>query len=221
MSEKIRVLIADDHAIVRKGLRILMMNEPDLTVVGEASDGMEAVLKTRALQPDVIILDMLMPRLNGVAATRQIREENPCVRILILTGSVEDDTVIPALKAGAMGYVRKEASPDQLLQAIRDIVQAKCPLDSAVARQLIHEMKRTTKPELEIMSERELEILKLVAQGLSNQEIAHILIMSERTVGNHVSTILSKLNLSNRTQAALYALRTGIAQLNEFLPDPQ
>lgn len=215
MSEAIRVLIADDHAVVRRGLRTLFMSEPDLDLVGEAADGIEAVLKARSLKPDVILLDMLMPRLDGLGAIQQIRQENPQARIMVLTSFAEDEKVFPAIKAGALGYLIKDASPDQLVQAIRDVHQGKSSLDPGVALKLIRELNRPTKQPVagEPLSDREIEVLKLVAQGQTNQEIAELLVISERTVGNHIGNILGKLHLVNRTQAALYALREGLAEL--------
>jgi NarL family two-component system response regulator LiaR len=215
MSEKIRVLIADDHAVVRKGLRTLFMSEPDIDLVDEAADGIEAVLKTRALRPDVILLDMIMPRLDGLGAIQQIKQEHPSARIVILTSFAEDDKVFPAIKAGALGYLLKDSSPEQLVSAIRDVHAGKSSLDPSIAIKLIRELNRPSSqpPTSDPLSERELEVLKLVAQGHTNLEIAENLSISERTAGNHIGSILGKLHLANRTQAALYALRTGLATL--------
>ena len=140
--ETIRLLIADDHAIVRRGLRTLMMGEPDIELVGEAADGIEAVLKARALQPDVILLDMVMPRLDGLGAIQQIKQENPAAKIMVLTSFAEDDKLFPAIKAGALGYLLKDSSPEQLLQAIRDVYHGKSSLDPTVAIKLIRELNR-------------------------------------------------------------------------------
>jgi len=215
MTANIRVLIADDHAVVRKGLRTLFMSEPDIELVDEAADGVEAVLKTRAFRPDVILLDMLMPRLDGLGAIQQIKEENPAARIIVLTSFAEDDKVFPAIKAGALGYLLKDSSPDQLVLAIRDVYNGKSSLDPSIAIKLIRELNRPSSQPLtsDPLSERELGVLKLVAQGSTNLEIADALCISERTVGNHIGSILSKLHLANRTQATLYALRTGLATL--------
>ena len=215
--ETIRILIADDHAVVRKGLRTLIMGEPDMALVGEAADGIEAVLKARALHPDVILLDMMMPRLDGLGAIQQIKQENAQAKIMVLTSFAEDDKLFPAIKAGALGYLLKDSSPEQLLQAIRDVYHGKSSLDPTVAIKLIRELNRSSDQPLSEypLSEREVEVLKLVARGLTNQEIAETLIIGERTVGNHISSILSKLHLANRTQAALYALREGIALLDK------
>ncbi|MEZ4713774.1 MAG: response regulator transcription factor [Caldilineaceae bacterium] len=215
MADKIRVLVADDHAIVRHGLTTLINSQPDMAVVDEAQDGMEAVLKQRAHHPDVILMDLVMPRLDGLAAIQQIKAENVGAHILVLTSFAEDDKVFPAIKAGALGYLLKDSSPGQLLQAIRDVHQGKSSLDPTIALKLIQELNRPSEQPLlpDPLSEREVAVLKLVARGLSNQDIADQLIIGERTVGSHISNILSKLHLANRTQAALYALREGLATL--------
>lgn len=215
MTDTIRVLITDDHPIVRKGLRTLIMSEPDIELVGEAADGIEAVLKTRSLKPDVILLDLLMPRLDGLGAIQQIKQENPDARILVVTSFAEDEKLFPAIKAGALGYLLKDSSPEQLVKAIRDVHCGKSSLDPSVAIKLIRELNRPSQNTamMDPLSDRELEVLKLVAQGRTNQEIADTLVISERTVGNHIGAILSKLHLANRTQAALYALREGLAKL--------
>jgi NarL family two-component system response regulator LiaR len=216
----IRVLIADDHAVVREGLRTLIGTEPGMTVIGEAGDGVEAVEMARAYQPDVILLDMVMPRKDGLEVIREIKGENSDARILILTSFSDDEKVFPAIKSGALGYLLKNASPRTLLSAIRDVHRGEPSMSPAIASKLMLELQR--KPELppteEPLTEREVEVLKLVAQGLTNQEIADNLVIGEGTVRTHMSNILSKLHLANRTQAALYALREGLAPLNR--PDP-
>jgi NarL family two-component system response regulator LiaR len=215
MSEAIRILIADDHAIVREGLCSLIDTEPGMELCGEAADGVEAVLKARSLQPDVILLDLVMPRQDGIAAIGEIKRENPGARILVLTSFAEDEKVFPAIKAGALGYLLKDASPQELLQAIRDVHRGESSLHPAIARKLIGELNRSSDlpPTDEPLTGREVQVLSLVAQGLTNQEIADRLVVSERTVRTHVSNILGKLHLANRTQAALYALREGLANL--------
>lgn len=217
MSETIRILIADDHPVVRRGLRMLLQSEPGMELVGEAADGIEVVLKARSLQPDVILLDMLMPRQDGVGAIQQIKQENPAARIMVLTSFADDDKLFPAIKAGALGYLLKDSTPEQLLQAIRDVHSGKSSLDPGVALKVIHELNRPSAPNptVDPLSERELDVLKLIAKGHSNQEIAQILVISERTTGNHIGNILSKLHLANRTQAALYALREGVVKLDD------
>ncbi len=216
MTESIRILIADDHAVVREGLRALITTEPGMEVVGEARDGIEAVLKARSLQPDVVLLDLVMPRQDGIEAIGHIKRENPEARILVLTSFSEDDKVFAAIKAGALGYLLKDSSPQELLQAIHDVDRGESSLHPAIARKLIQELSRPSDlpPAEEPLTEREVEVLGLVAQGLSNQEIAEQLVISEPTVRTHVSNILGKLHLANRTQAALYALREGLARLD-------
>jgi NarL family two-component system response regulator LiaR len=213
MTETIHILIADDHAIVREGLRWLIDTEPGMELVGEATDGVEAVLKARSLQPDVILLDLVMPRKDGIEAIGEIKQENPEARVLVLTSFAEDEKVFSAIKAGALGYLLKDSSPQELLQAIRDVHRGESSLHPTIARKLIGELNRPSELPTaeEPLTERELEVLSLVARGLSNQEIADRLIVSERTVRTHVSNILEKLHLANRTQAALYAVREGLA----------
>lgn len=218
MTDTIRVLIADDHTVVRKGIRTLLMTEPGLEVVGEAGDGAEAIQQFRALQPDVLLLDMQMPVRNGVEVINELKQTFPEARILILTSFSEDETVFTAIKAGAMGYLLKDSSPEELIQAIRDVYQGRPSLQPTIAYKLMQELNRPRRelpPTEEPLTEREVEILKLVAQGLSNQAIADRLVISERTARTHISHILDKLHLANRTQAALYALRQGIARLDE------
>jgi two-component system, NarL family, response regulator LiaR len=214
--ETIRILIADDHAIVREGLRALIETEPGMELVGEAQDGIEAVRKHQALHPDVTLLDLVMPRQDGLAALTEIRQKEPQARILVLTSFAEDERVFPAIMAGALGYLLKDATPQELLKAIRDVARGEASLHPAIARRVIRELHRPQEsgPTVEPLTERETQVLSLVAQGLSNQEIASKLVISERTVRTHVSNILGKLHLANRTQAARYALREGLAKLD-------
>ncbi|MGD8625364.1 MAG: response regulator transcription factor [Anaerolineae bacterium] len=211
--EQIRVLVADDHAIVREGLRALIDTEPGIELVAEARDGDEAVRLARTHQPDVILLDLVMPHQDGLATIPRLKEDNPQVQILVLTSFAEDDKVFPAIKAGALGYLLKDTLPRDLLQAIRDVYHGESSLHPTIARKLVGELHRPADrpPAGEALTDREVEVLGLVAQGLANQEIADRLFITERTVRKHVSNILGKLHLANRTQATLYALRTGIA----------
>ncbi len=215
MTENIRILIVDDHAIVREGQRALIETEPGLELVGEAADGLEAVQMARSLQPDVIMIDLIMPRMGGIEAIEKIKAENSAVNILVLTSFAEDEKVYSAIRAGALGYRLKDASPQELLTAIQEIHRGEPSMDPKIAHKLMRELQRSSDlpPTEEPLTEREVEVLKLVAQGQPNQEIAETLVISERTVRTHVSNILNKLHLANRTQAALYALREGLADL--------
>ena len=215
--DTIRILIADDHAIVREGLRALIETEPGMQLVGEAADGGEAVRLAQALQPDVILLDLIMPRKDGLAAITEIKQALPAARILVLSSFAEDEKVLSAIKAGALGYLLKDASPRDLLKAIRDVYQGAAALHPAIARRLITEFQNPPAGARgeESLTEREIEVLNLVGLGLSNQEIAERLVITERTARTHVSNILSKLHLANRTQAARYALREGLSRLED------
>ena len=217
MAKSIRILIADDHAIVRKGIRALLATEADIEVVGEAADGKEAVEKAERLRPDVVLMDLVMPGMDGIEATRRITTRQPEIRILVLTSFAEDEKVFPALKAGALGYLLKDAGPEELVRAIRQVYRGESSLHPAIARKVLQELSRPSEqpPTPEPLTERELEVLRLIAKGKSNREIAEELVISEATVRTHVSNILGKLQLASRTQAALYALREGIAELEE------
>jgi NarL family two-component system response regulator LiaR len=216
VAESIRVLIVDDHAIVREGQRALIDTEPGMEVVGEAKDGFEAVEMAHSLQPDVILLDLHMPRKDGIEAIKETKVENPDARILVLTSFSEDERIYAAIKAGAMGYLLKDSSPQEILTAIRQVYRDEMSMHPSIADKLMRELQRASHlvPTEDPLTEREGEVLKLVAQGLPNQEIAEKLFVSERTVRTHVSNILSKLHLANRTQAALYALREGLTHLD-------
>ena len=214
MGAPIRVLIADDHAIVRVGLRALIATEPGMEVVGEAVDGTDAVRKARSLRPDVIVLDLVMPRKDGIQAAAEITRDDSSARILVLTSFAEEDKLVPAYKAGAVGYLLKDSAPQDLLQAIRNVAQGASSLHPQIAYQLIRALSRPAERPAAAMplTNREREVLRLVAQGLSNDEIAENIHLAERTVRSHISHILAKLHLANRTQLALYALRTGLAR---------
>ena len=208
MNERIRVLIADDHHVVRGGIRALLETEANIDVIDEAADGVETVLKTRSLNPDVILMDLMMPRKSGIEAIEEIKQEDPDARILVLTSYSDDEKVFAAIK---------ETSTKELLQAIQDVYRGESSLHPAIARKLIRELNRPSSlpPADEPLTEREIEVLVYVARGYSNQDIANSLFISERTVRTHVSNILSKLHLANRTQAALYALKEGLTNLEE------
>ena len=217
MPQPIRILITDDHAIVREGLRALIGGKPDMELAGEAADGEEAIHKARSLRPDVILMDLVMPRKNCIEAIEEIKRENPDARILVLTSFAEDDQVLSAIKAGALGYLLKDSSPQELIEAIRCVYRGESSLHPAVARKLILGFghQQNAKPDVNTITEREMEVLKLVARGLSNQAVAEHLHIGEGTVRFHVSNILSKLQLENRTQAVLYALREGLVTLEK------
>ena len=215
MPKTIRLLICDDHAVVRRGLRSLVGVKPEMELVGEAVDGEEAVTMAKKLKPDVIIMDLIMPRKDGVTAIAEIKKKNPDAKILVLTSFSDDKNVFSAIKAGASGYLLKDSSPEDLLQAIDDVYHGKSSLHPVIAQKVIHEMHQPSDlpPTDDPLSEREVEVLRNVAQGMSNQEIAQTLEIKEGTVRIHVGNILNKLQLANRTQATLYALREGLAEL--------
>lgn len=218
MTDPIRVLIVDDHAIVRKGTRALLDTEAGIDVVGEATDGHEAVAKAQQLDPDVILMDLVMPGMGGIEAIRTITAEQPEARILVLTSFAADDKVFPAIKAGALGYLLKDAGPEDLVAAIRQVWRGESWLHPTIARKVLQEVSRPASdqpPTAEPLTAREVDVLQLVARGLSNQQIAEELVITEGTVRTHVSNILGKLHLASRTQAALYALREGLASLDE------
>lgn len=208
----IRVLLVDDQALFREGLSTLLSVHPDLLIVGEAADGEEAISQARALQPDLVLMDLRMPRLDGVTATRRLREIRPSSRVIILTTFDDDEYVFDGLRAGAAGYLLKDVSSEKLVEAIRATARGESFLQPAIAAKLVAEFARLeeasvskAQPLADPLSERELEILALVARGDSNKEIAAALFIAERTVKNHISNILSKLDVRDRTQAALKA----------------
>lgn len=220
----IKILIADDHAIVRRGLRMLISGESDMEIIGEAANGLEAVELYRQLQPDIILLDLVMPGQSGLEALTQIRAEFPQACVLVLSTFGDNERVFAAIRGGASGYLLKDASPEQLLQAIHDVYNGESHLHPTIALKLLRELDNPVgsgiaRPLTEDpLTEREVEVLRLVAQGLSNLEIGEVLEISERTVGNHIGSILRKLHLANRTQAALYALRRGLVEIDVDVP---
>jgi NarL family two-component system response regulator LiaR len=218
MADPIRVLIVDDHEIVRKGIRALLATKRDIQVIGEASDGTQAVTQAQTLHPDVILMDLMMPKMSGIQATRLITAGQPETRVLVLTSFAADEQVFPAIKAGALGYLLKDSGPQELVQAIRQVFRGEPSLDPLVARKVLNELSSPPQKPLtpDPLTARELDILRLVAQGMSNKEIAGNLVIAEETVHTHVSNILNKLHLASRTQAALYALKEGIASVDDI-----
>ncbi len=215
MSTPIRVYMVDDHPIVRRGIQNLLDTEADIELVGAATNGKDAILEVGDFKPDIVLMDLVMPVMDGIEATRLIREKYPDVKILVLTSFASDDKVFPAIKAGAMGYLVKDTAPEELIRAIHQVHQGQPTLHPIIAQKLLSEISgpREQPPASDPLTDRELDVLKLVARGLSNQEIATELVVSVATVYTHVSNILSKLHLASRTQAALYALREGYASL--------
>lgn len=216
MNRVIRVLIVDDHTVVRDGLNALLSAESGMKVIGMAGDGQEAVRLAKELQPDVILLDLVMPKMDGVKATQEIKKVYPQARILMLTSFAENHQVFSAIKAGAIGYLMKDTSSEELIQAIRDTYENRPALGPDIARRLMMDIQNREGDKLDenSLTEREVEILQYMALGKTNQDIADELYLSERTVRTHVTNILAKLGLSNRTQAVLYALREGIAHID-------
>ncbi len=220
MEKKIRVLLVDDHAVVRQGLRMFIEMQNDMEVVGEGANGLEAMELVAKLHPDVILLDLIMPELDGVEATRKILAAYPQARVLILTSFGEDDKVFPAIRAGAQGYLLKDIQPRELIRALREAHQGKAQLHPDVARRLMQAVSgdmpaESPKPaslpvELQGLTEREREVLGMIAQGLTNHEIAEKMVISEKTVKTHVSNLLDKLGLEDRTRAAIWALKHGL-----------
>lgn len=207
----IRILIADDHAVVRKGLRSFLELDPELKIVGEAADGAAALRMAREFQPDVVLMDLLMPVMDGVAATSAIRRELPDIEVLALTSVLEESLVIQAIQAGAIGYLLKDTDAPKLRQAIKAAAAGEVQLSPAAAAMLMHKVKAPRSPET--LTERETEVLRQLARGKSNKEIATSLFISETTVKTHVKNIMQKLGVPSRTQAALYAARIGLVSL--------
>lgn len=216
--DPITVLIVDDHTVVRRGLSALLGTEADIRVVGEAANGREAVAQAEALRPDVILMDLVMPVMDGVAATAQIMAGRPGSHILVLTSFGSDVKLFPAVKAGAVGYLLKDTTPEELVKAIRRAAAGESSLNPVIARRLLRELAHEgpDAAPTEPLSRRETEVIRLVARGMNNERIARKLFISEATVRTHVGNILAKLRLANRTEAALYALKEGLAAIDEI-----
>jgi len=213
MADKISLLITDDHALVRQGIRAFLDLQPDLTVIGEADSGEAAVRMAAELAPDVVLMDLVMPGIGGVEATRQVKQVSPHSQIIVLTSYHEDEYIFPALRAGALSYVLKDIGPDELADTVRKAARGESMLHPRVASRVVQELRgarRDTPNLFTDLSDRELEVLRLIADGLSNAEIASKLVISEKTVKGHVSNILGKLHMMDRTQAAVFAWQQGL-----------
>ena len=208
----ITILLADDHAVVRQGLRMFLSLDEDLEVIGEAQNGQEAIDLARKLKPDVVLMDLLMPVKDGITAIGEIRTEMPDVEVIALTSVLEDASVVGAVKAGAIGYLLKDTQSDELRRAIKAAAAGQVQLSPQAAARLMREVRAPESPET--LTERETDVLRLLAEGLANKEIARKLSIGEKTVKTHVSNILLKLNVRSRTQAALYAAQIGLASID-------
>jgi NarL family two-component system response regulator LiaR len=210
VADPIRVLIADDHAVVREGLRTFLDLQDGIEVVGEAGDGEEAIAETERLQPDVILIDLVMPRLDGVHAMRELRERAPRARAIVLTSFLDDEHLLPAMRAGAAGYLLKNVQPQELARAVRAAVAGDVLIDPAVAARLVDSLGNGREDRVERLTPREREVLVLIGRGFANKRIADELGIAEKTVKVHVSHVLAKLGVADRTQAALFAVREGL-----------
>jgi NarL family two-component system response regulator LiaR len=215
---KIKVLIVDDHQVVRQGLRTFLELQPDIIVIGEASDGQAGVEMVNHLHPDVVLMDLVMPQLDGIAATRQVKALGGAVKVIALTSFTEDDKVFSAIQAGASSYLLKDVSPEELVEAIRAVQRGEARLHPDITRRLMEQIAQQTstirKSLPEVLTERELDVVRLVAQGRNNHQIAQSLVISEKTVKTHVSNILGKLHLDDRTQLAIYAIKHNLADMD-------
>ncbi len=213
----IKVVLADDHAVVRHGLRFMLEQRPDIQVVGECGDGARALELVTELLPDVALLDLLMPAMDGVAAAREIKRLVPSTQVIILTSYYDDEHIFNAIKAGALSYLLKESSPQELVEAVRAASRGESKLHPMIATRVLREMQQHSQSPLNDLTPRELEVLTRIARGRSNHEIAQELVISEPTVRTHMANILSKLHLTDRTQAAIYALQQHLVPLKDAL----
>lgn len=217
--DKIRVLLTDDHAVVRLGLKAYFSTLEDIIVVGEAADGFEALEKVQELKPDVVLIDLLMPGMDGVEATRRIKAESPATQVIVLTSYHDDEHIFPAIRAGALSYLLKNADPDELAEAIRRAYVQEAVINPRVATRLVKELRggdmQAEANPFQALTERELEVLVQIAEGKNNAQIASQLFISEKTVKTHITNILGKLNLADRTQAAILAWQSGVVRKQE------
>lgn len=219
MTEKIKILLVDDHTVVRLGLRSYFATTPDIEVIGEASNGAQAITLAQELMPDVVLMDLLMPGMDGIEATRQIKAKLPSTEVIVLTSYHEDENIFPAIRAGALSYLLKDIDPDELSDAIRLAARKEAVLNPRVASRLMQEVRGGRRADsynpLNELTEREMEVLQEIASGKSNADIAATLFISEKTVKTHITNILSKLHLSDRTQAAVLAWQSGVVKRGE------
>ena len=213
MAERVRVLIVDDHSVVRRGLRMFLEDDPAIDIIGEAADGEEAVRLATESRPDVVLMDLLLPKVDGITATERIRQALPDTQVIALTSVLEDASVVGAVKAGAIGYLLKNAEADELLSALHAAADGQVRLSPEASKRLMHEVRAPQSPE--VLTERETEVLRLLAKGKANKEIARELKVSEHTVKSHVHSVLAKLGVLSRTQAAMYAARIGLVSFEQ------
>ncbi len=218
MTTPTTILLVDDHKVVRQGVRAFLDLQPDLSVVAEAKNGEEAIVQAQEHAPDVVLMDLIMPGMDGVEATRKVKQVSPRSQVIVLTSYQQDEHIFPAIRAGALSYLLKDVEPLELADAVRKAAAGEAVLHPRVAARVVQEIHGTRKDELNPfteLSERELDVLKLIADGQSNNDIAELLFISPKTVKSHVSNILSKLHLGDRTQAAVYAWREGVVRRNQ------
>jgi len=221
VTDSISVLIVDDHKVVRRGIRAFLETQPDIVVLDEAESGEEAIQLAVEHAPDVILMDLVMPGLDGVETTRQVKQVSPRTQVIVLTSYHQDEHIFPAIRAGALSYILKDVEPETLADAVRKAANQEAMLHPRVAARVVQELhgaRQETPNAFTELSDRELDVLRLIADGLSNADIAERLVISEKTVKSHVSNILSKLHLGDRTQAAVYAWREGVVRRNEDTP---